>query len=200
MYKSCLFLLVLLVLTSCCYNTEYNSLEDYKKKINETGLGYSSFELDNPDDFLPGTTFLEDFPYLNGEYYFYEKSSFCDICGDEKMPNRVLIALEYDTTYYYDTKEFVINNIHQYENYSYSYNNYHFYINSKFMGRFSNGELPEIPNWFTMVSYNDSNNMICFLGFHNSYPKLPEKYLNDLQNNWQSFIVQYYGEFFDFSK
>lgn len=197
--KSCLFLLTLFMLTSCCYKTEYNSLEEYKKKINETGLGYSSFELDKPEYFLPGNTFLEDFSYLNGEYFFYENSAFCDICGNEKMPNRVLIALEYDTASYYDAKEFVISNIPKYENYSYSYNNYYFYMNGKFMERFSDDKLPEIPNWFTMVSYNDLNNMICFLGFHNSYPELPDKFLNDLQNNWESFIDQYYGEFFNFN-
>ena len=28
--KSCLFLLTLFMLTSCCYKTEYNSLEEYK--------------------------------------------------------------------------------------------------------------------------------------------------------------------------
>ena len=197
--KSCLFLLTLFMLTSCCYKTEYNSLEEYKKKINETGLGYSSFELDKPEYFLPGNTFLEEFSYLNGEYFFYENSAFCDICGNEKMPNRVLIALEYDTASYYDAKEFVISNIPKYENYSYSYNNYYFYMNGKFMERFSDDKLPEIPNWFTMVSYNDLNNMICFLGFHNSYPELPDKFLNDLQNNWESFIDQYYGEFFNFN-
>ena len=198
--KKSLFLLILFMLTSCCYKTEYNSLEEYKKKINETGLGYSSFELDKPEYFLPGNTFLEDFSYLNGEYFFYEKSAFCDICGNEKMPDRVLLALEYDTASYYDAKEFVISNIPKYENYSYSYYNYHFYMNGNFMERFSNEELPEIPNWFTMVSYNDLNNMICFLGFHNSYPELDEKYLNDLENNWQSFIDQYYGKYYDFSE
>ena len=72
-------------------------------------------------------------------------------------------------------------------------------MNGKFMKRFSDDKLPEIPNWFTMVSYNDLNNMICFLGFHNSYPELPDKFLNDLQNNWESFIDQYYGEFFNFN-
>lgn len=55
--KKSLFLLTLFMLTSCCYKTEYNSLEEYKKKINETGLGYSSFELDKPEYFLPGNTF-----------------------------------------------------------------------------------------------------------------------------------------------
>ena len=42
--------------------------------------------------------------------------------------------------------------------------------------------------------------VICFLGFSNSYPKLDEKYLTDLENNWQSFIEQYYGDYYDFSK
>ena len=74
-----------------------------------------------------------------------------------------------------------------------------FYVNGNFMMSFPDEYLPEIPNWFTMVSYNDLNNMICFLGFHNSYPKLPDKFLYDLQNNWQSFIEQYYGEFFVFN-
>ena len=51
-----------------------------------------------------------------------------------------------------------------------------------------------------MACYNDFNNSLIFLSFYNSYPKLEDKYINDIKSNWVDFIEKYYGEYYDFSK
>ena len=67
------------------------------------------------------------------------------------------------------------------------------------MDRYVDVSVPEIPNVFTMVCYNDDNNMICFLGFCKTYPELDEKYINNFEENFTSFIDQYYGEYYNFN-
>ena len=201
MKKTLLFVIVILsfILTGCC-EMKMDSLEEYKYYISESKIGYSSKELDHPDYFLPTHSFLNDYEYIVGEYHYYEHNPFCEIFTDKLPPDRTLIVLKYSESTYQEAKECVLNNIPKYDDYYYIYNDYQFYINKNFMDRFDENSYPQIPNWLTMVCYNDDNYVICFLGFSNSYPKLDEKYLTDLENNWQSFIEQYYGEYYDFSK
>ena len=60
------------------------------------------------------------------------------------------------------------------------------------------------PRKFTMACFNDDINVLIFIGFY-SYIKFgssifEEKYLNNFEENFTSFIDQYYGEYYDFSK
>lgn len=201
MKKIIIFVLgLVLVLSGCCYVTEKKSISEYKEKIAINGFGFSDIELDKPPYYLPSDTFLDDYEYLEGDYYFYEPSIFNEFCTEYWKPNIVLLTLNYDKDVYLDAKDFTINNIPKYEDYFYTYNDYQFYVNKNFMDRYVNISVPEMPNIFTMVCYNDEYNIICFLGFANTYPELDEKYLNNLDENWESFIDQYYGEYYDFSE
>lgn len=58
----------LFILSSCCYATEKNSLDEYKNKIVSNEFGFSDIELDKPMYFLPSNTFLDDYEYLEGDY------------------------------------------------------------------------------------------------------------------------------------
>ena len=187
---------VLFILSGCSYVIEYDSLDEYKELIKNSKIGYSDFELDLPADFLPSDTLLDDYEYLEGNYYFYE-NGLCN--GRDELPNRTLITLKYDNEKYYQAKECVLKNIPQYGDCFYTYNNYQFYFNRNFMNSHYDEQPPEIFHWFTVACYNDENNMICFLGFLKIHFK-DDKYLNDLDNNWEAFIDEYYGEYFDFSK
>jgi len=55
-----------------------------------------------------------------------------------------------------------------------------------------------------MACYNDESHILIFIGLYSGTLAGPscldEKYLNDLDNNWISFIDTYYGEYYDFSK
>ena len=187
---------VLFVLSGCSYVIEYDSLDEYKEFIKKNGIGHSDMGLDSPEYFLPSDTFLEDYEYLEGNYYFYENGLFNNM---DQFPDRTLITLKYDNEKYYEAKEGVLKNFPQYGECFYTYNNYQFYFNKNFIDRHYDEHPPEIFHWFTMACYNDENNMVCFLGFNKTYFK-DDKYLNDLDNNWEAFIDEYYGEYFDFSK
>lgn len=105
---------------------------------------------------------------------------------------------KYEETVYIDAKQYMMDNIKQYNDKFYEYNNYIFYENSNKITS-DKGER-YFPNKFSMACYNDFNNSLIFLSFYNSYPKLEDKYINDIKSNWGDFIEKYYGEYYDFSK
>ena len=197
-----LLLVTLSFLLTGCDEVEINSLDKYKERIADHEFGFSDVEIDQPKYLLPSKTFLEDYPYLEGSFNFYDGGygMYLFVPKDKYKPDRVLIVLKYDENVYLQAKQCVLDNIPVYENKCYTYGNYQFYVNKNFMDKFdyTAPALP-LPKWFTMVCYNNENNTICFLGFCVSY-QLPEKYINDLENNWTSFIDEYYGEYYDFSK
>ena len=190
--------ILLVFLTSCCYEIEKNDLYDYKQYISESGIGYSDVELDHPDYFLPSRTFLTDYEYLTGNFYYYENSPFCDTDEHKYKPDRSFISLTYNKETYCLAKANVLKNIAVYNEKYYHYNDYQFYINKNFMDSIDTQDSTKMPSWFTMVCYNDTNNTIIFLGFSQSYPKLDDKYLYNIDNNWGDFIKQYYGDLYNF--
>ena len=200
MYKIKFFLIIitLFILSSCCYEIEYKSIDEYKERVMTSGFGFYDVEIDHPKYLLPSNNYLDEYSYLEGNYYFYENSPFCDFVMEKHKPNRYLIILKYSENIYYEAKQFVLENIPIYMEKKYSINNYQFYINKNFMDRFDKNDLPQVPKWMTMVGYNDEKSIICFLGFNNSYPKLEDKYLNEFDNNFEDFIVQYYSEYYEF--
>ena len=201
MKKSKLFiLLTTFLLSGCCYVNEYSSLDEYKEMARSSKIGNSDTGIDNPEYFLPSYTFLYDFDYIDGNYYFYETCIFYEFCSDDFKPNRALITLKYDVNIYLDAKKYVLDNIPQYGDCLYQYNDYKFYINKKYVDFFEYDTKPEILYSFTMASYNDDNNTICFLGFCSIYPDLDANILINLDENFTLFIDQYYGEYYDFSK
>lgn len=193
-------LLTTFLLSGCCYAIEKNSINEYKEKIAINDFGFSEIELDKPQYFLPSNTFLDVFKFLEGEYYFYEPCVHNKFCSDYWKPIKVLLVLKYDECEYLKAKEYTNENIPKYKEYFYVYNDYQFYINKNFMDRYKNISIPEIPNIFTMVGYNDQYNIICFLGYAKTYNEMDEKYINNFDENFTSFIDQYYGEYYDFSK
>lgn len=197
-FSICILLSFLFILSGCSV-IEYNSLDEYKELMKKHGIGYSDVGIDSSDELLPSNTFLYDYEYLEGSYYYYDNEVF-NLPNEHYMPDRTLITLKYDNEKYYKAKECVLENIPQYGDYFYTYNNYQFYFNKNSMDRHYDEHPPEIFHWFTMACYNDENNMICFLGFNKTYHFRDDKYLNDLDNNWEAFIDEYYGEYFDFSK
>ena len=194
-----LLLVTLSFLLTGCDEVEINSLDKYKERIADHEFGFSDVEIDHPEYLLPSKTFLEDYPYLEGSFNYYDGGygMYLFLPKDKYKPDRVLIVLKYDENVYLQAKQSTLDNIPIFEDRIYSYGPYKFYINQNFMDRFENPN--SLISRCTMVCYNNENNTICFLGFTASY-QLPEKYINDLENNWTSFIDDYYGEYYDFSK
>ena len=181
------------------YDIEISSLQDYKDKVNRHERGYSDFEIDLPKYFLPSLSFLEDFDYTEGTYYFFETDFNRLFFTNEIEPSKAIICLKYDENAYSQAKDFMLQEIEPYEDKFFEYGNYVFYENSNFAEE--NG-LKGFPLWFTMACYNDEKQTLCFLGFYvpGGTTLFDEKYLTDIDNNWEDFIDEFFGEYYDFSE
>ena len=192
-----LALSIILTLTSCdllSYTIRKDSLEDY---VDDDGRihYHSTCEIDSPDYFLPSLTFITDYANIYGEYHYYEE------CGlgpyPRSRPDTCILILRYDSQVYSGAKSYMIEQIPAYNDIRYIYRDYIFYENANDVNlRHGNRT---IPNHFTMACYNDTKQELVFIGFADS-ARIDQKYYDDLEGNWVSFIDTYYGEYYDFSE
>ncbi len=190
-----LIIITVTLLSSCrssCYEDfYYNSLEEYKDEILKQDNGFSVYELDHPDHFLPSRTFINDYPYLEGVYCLYEEDP---IKPEWTYPSTSLLCLKYTEEVYIQAKQKMLDSIPMCGEDLYLYDDFVFYRNANFH------ELTKFPIWFTMAGYNDEENTLCFIGFCNP-EGLPKKYDKDrIKENWVHFIDDFYGKYYDFSR
>ena len=200
MKKIISFILVIFMslgLTSCYNDVQNDSIEDYIACINKNNnTGFSSKAIDTPEFFLPSVSFLEDYEYLEGTYFRRKDDPWRGaFSADEAFPEIALLALKYDETIYEDAKQTMLETIKPYDDQFYQYNDYTFYVNS----------WPSFfPEHFTMACYNDENHTLIFIGLYSGTLAGPscldEKYLEDIEGNWEAFVDQYYGAYYDFSQ
>ncbi len=195
-----LIMLCSMVLVGCYQDLERDSLDEYILNINQNKIGYSNVEIDHPDYFLPSATFIQDYDYVDGKYYWREDDPLRGLFTTNVDPEISFLCLQYDKTTYYNAKEFMLKEIEPYNNKFYEYKNYVFYENSNFI----NLHYRNFPEWFTMACYNDEKYTLIYIGFNSStlagLSCLDKKYLENFEGNWISFLEQYYGESYDFHK
>jgi hypothetical protein len=201
MKKIISFILVIFIslnLTSCYNDLQKNSLEEYIASVNQHELGFSSHGIDKPEYFLPSISFLEDYEYLEGTYFWREDDSWREVFDQESVfPHIALLTLKYDESTYEKAKQTMLEEIEPYEDEFFQYNDYYFYENVR--GKHAWGD--RFPKKFTMACYNDENHALIFIGLYSGAPScLEDKYLEDIEGNWKDFIDQYYGAYYDFSQ
>jgi len=193
-----LIMMCCLFVVGCYQDLEKNSLDEYVLQINQNKIGFSSVEIDHPDYFLPSLTFIQDYDYIDGKYYWREDDPLRGLFTTNVNPEISFLCLQYDETTYNNAKEFMLEKIGPYNNKFYKYTNYVFYENSNFI----NLHYRDFPEWFTMACYNDVNYTLIFIGFDSGTLAGPscldKKYLENMEDNWISFLEQYYGECYDF--
>lgn len=197
-----ILVVICITLSSCVsfpfYHTIHNdSLEEYREKVEYSeGKGLLS-KLDYVGLFLPSATFISDYEYISGTYDSFSETVMNWIFPDKKAerPTRSILTLTYDEKNYQEAKLFMLESIPMYGEKIYSYNDYVFYLNSNFFNEEKNAEFP---NYFTMACYNDSNNTLVFLGFHDIY--MEEYEIQSIKDDWQGFLDIHYSEYYDFSK
>ena len=191
-----LIILMGLSLTSCYQDLQRSSLEEYIACIKQNKCGFSSDSIDNPEDFLPSISFFDEYEYLEGTYFWREDDPLRGLFTAEGVfPEIALVSLKYDENTYDNAKQKTLEEIEPYNDKFYQYNDYKFYVNS-WGYRF--------PKNFTMVCYNDENYTLIFMGLYSGTLAGPscldEKYLEDIEGNWEDFIDQYFGAYYDFSQ
>ena len=192
-------------LTSCYNDVQNDSIEDYIACINKNNnTGFSSKAIDTPEFFLPSVSFLEDYEYLEGTYFRRKDDPWRGaFSADEAFPEIALLTLKYDATTYEDAKQTMLEEMKPYNDKFYYYNEYNFYLNSNNFDIINSGK-SRFPENFTMACYNDENYTLIFMGLYSGTLAGPscldEKYLEDIEGNWEAFVDQYYGAYYDFSQ
>jgi len=211
MKKIISFILVIfmsLSLTSCYNDLQRNSLDEYIARISKgnegSKCGFSSTSIDNPEYFLPSSSFLNDYKYLEGTFFWREDDPWRGaFSADEAFPEIALLTLKYDATTYEDAKQTMLEEMKPYNDKFYYYNEYNFYLNSNNFDIINSGK-SRFPENFTMACYNDENYTLIFMGLYSGTLAGPscldEKYLEDIEGNWEAFVDQYYGAYYDFSQ
>lgn len=192
-----IIMLMSIFCNSACYKDfYYHSLPDYIERIDTYHIGFSEYELDFPTLFLPSETFLTDFTYIEGEYYFYEEDPWK---MTHSKPSTALLVLRYDEGAYEVAKDDMLKNIPSADDTIYKHQGYIFYRNAHFASFLNNLEVKNFLKWFTMASYNDEKNILCFIGFYDCVG-VDEKFYADPEGNWGLFIDTYYGEYYNFKE
>lgn len=194
---SCFLLSIFSIISlTGCQDLHYDSLDEYRERVERNGLGNSNVEIDDAEYFLPSITFMKDYEYIDGNYYYYEDNLFCELLPGGARPEISFLYLKYEETVYKEAKSFMLKEIEVYNDEFYIYNDYYFYENSNFIAS-SHGR--NIPHHFTMACYNDEKQILIFLGFYERYPGIEDKYHEDIKGNWTSFLDQYYSEYYNFN-
>lgn len=196
-----LLIACVITLTGCYNDLEETSLNDYIASINKYSVGFSDVEIDLPDFFLPNSTFIEDYDYIDGVFYWRADDSLRGLYTTNVRPEISLLALKYDENVYIEAKSFMLEKISPIDKELYAYNGYIFYQNPNFIKFWGEGRFPQ---FFTMASYNDEKHTLLFIGMYSwtfAGPScLEDRFLNDPKGNWEEFIETYYGDIYDFSK
>ena len=201
---TCLILIIscCLVLTSCYQDREENSLEDYIVYIERNKCGFSSGGIDSPQYFLPSISFLNDFAYTEGGYHWQEDDIFRGLLTTNVRPEIAILYLKYSEDVYNSAKQTMLEEIAPYNDKFYEYGNYMFYENSNEINSDGTRTFPKYK--FTMACYNDEKCILIFIGMYSGTlagpSSLDKKYIVDIEGNWEDFIDQYYGEYYDFSE
>ncbi len=190
---SIILIFVLIISLSSCYVDRYHdSLDEYIAHIQKHQLGYSEYEIDLPEYFLPSLTFITDYEYEEGGFYFYEEDVFR---LKQQKPATSLLYLKYSSEVYLDAKNYMLENMPMYGDEFYYYNQYVFYLPDNSI---NNQRDFHFTHWFTMACYNDSNNTLVFIGFSNSNEFMEEAF--ELSKNWVAFMDRFYGEYYNFAE
>ncbi|MCH5179701.1 MAG: hypothetical protein J1F32_00600 [Erysipelotrichales bacterium] len=197
--------LVLFGLTSCGVDLYHDSLENYINLIKSNDIGYSEYELDTPECFLPSKAFITDFNYLDGGYRMFEKDPVVSSFSSNKTPNIVILWLTYENTTYQEAKLFADSHLDLSSTNTFQYNNYYFAENMAHPKHYGAGQYTHLdengnntffPIWFTMYCYNDIKNTLIFMGF---YCPLEDGEKEKVTSDWGYFLNTYYGEYYDFN-
>ena len=151
---------------------------------------------------LPNETFFQDYPYTNGEFYYYAKMAFS---SDDRQI--VFMELDYSSEIYEQAKQYCLDNMYLSEENVKELNGYIFIENLSLPMSYehlSNGVNTKFPYFFTMFVYNDSLQKMLFLGFHCDDYKAEksdtEEKADIASEDWGRFLKDFFGEYYDFAQ
>jgi hypothetical protein len=147
-------------LASCTGELTVTGLENYPPP-------YDDYEINMC---LIPQNMLNEYSYLEGDYFNYDYGIPALFSEPPTNPNICILYLRYSEEVYPEAKEYMLNNTDYTKEVHYTYNGYEFYENMtmpKVVGNLDeNGQNEYKYRWFNMISYNDQNRTLVFLGFY----------------------------------
>ncbi len=139
---------------------------------------------------LPSETFLEDFPSVEQEYNYKASNEF-----EPEISEQAIMLLKYDPAIYTEAKQFCIDNMDLSEQNRFECHGYRFIHNTR-LNDYDTDDDPDFqyPSRFNMICINDEKHILIFLGFCDTESEKVAK----KKTNWESFLAEYFGEFYDF--
>ena len=195
MKKLYAFLILIIVFSLClcsCSNTYYKNKFLEKRNINKFNSNISELGLAN--HILPDN-FFDEFKALDSYFYYFLEEDYFTANNFEAC-DRLLLFFQYDKETYLLAKEFVFEHLKLSGEIVEIYNNYYFYDNITYAND-SPHLVNNYPYAFVRFCYNDTNNTLIFIGF-DSYGEFRQT-ADNLANDWESFLKEFYGEWYDFS-
>jgi hypothetical protein len=165
-------------------------LSNYQKYQNDSGVNVYQINIH-----LIPENMLSEYSYLNGDYYYHIDPRL----HIQESPAVSILYLKYSDEVYSEAKEYMLENTDYTEEIHYTYNGYEFYENLTMPKAFGHldqyGNNKYSYNWFNMISYNDQNNTLVFLGFCH-YRK---NYLKEMvqTQGWGAVLKEYFS-YYDF--
>lgn len=197
-----------LLLGSCQKKRVYkDSIDEYVNEVERSGFGYSELELDQAETFLPSQTFISDYSYLEGTYHYNDPG----ILPKNNEAETVILTLTYDDEIYVLAKDYAQKHLDLTSKNNFEYNNYYCFENMAHAKYYGDGEYSHLdeegnnkrfPSWFTMFCYNDTKNILIFLGVYLRYSSDSEQKADEekMLSDWGYFLNTYFGQYYDFSK
>lgn len=133
---------------------------------------------------LPSETFLSDFPYLDGDYYYF----------DPDYRPKVIVYAQYTEETYTSAKDYCMEKFVLIENNQHEWGEYCFIENNTCHNR--RGEESWYPEWFNMFGYNDTEQTLFFVGFCDN--SISEEDRTLLENDFAGFLQKYFGQCYNF--
>ena len=158
-------------------------IENYDRSMSEMSLTWC---------LLPSVDYLEKYPFEDANYFYKEDYNPYRFVSHIE---RTMIVCNYDESVYEEAKAFCLKEMDLSDSNRMEYNGYVYIENTRMT------DLAKFPEWFNVVSFNDANHCIIFLGFTESDSfKGYEENMQLAQEDWGTFLVNNFGEFYDFNK
>lgn len=165
--------IICLSFNSCAQVIRIDGIDNFNK--NDSALSLNQL-------ILPSDDFLDCFKYENADYH-YRDSSILPFFS--KNVEQSIVVINYKDDVYEEAKEYCMQEMVLSDSHIFDYNGY----------TFIDHEYSDYPYHFNMFVYNDEKQCLIFLGFHSGF----HENVDDLIDDWGSFLDKYYSEFYDFS-
>ena len=141
---------------------------------------------------LPSDDFLESFPSVDTEYHYY--SNYNTLFPSPAIQRSIIIC-KYNEADYEKAKAFCMNQMELSTENKKEYNGY-FFLEDRRMKEYA-----DFPQWFNYLVYNDNHCIILFMGFYedDDYEDYEEN-MQSARDDWESFLLNNFGEYYDFTK